>query len=144
MAGSDYENVQEKAPQTKDTVQPQKHAQSQHVSDHLANERTFLAWLRTGIATIAFGFVVARFGLLLRELNVKGESVVTGHYSSLIGVTLTTFGIMIMLVALFNFLHKRRMIDAEQFRPMLVFPILLTILTALIGVLLAIYLLITA
>jgi uncharacterized membrane protein YidH (DUF202 family) len=32
-------------------------------SDHAANERTFLAWVRTGIATIAFGFVVEKFNL---------------------------------------------------------------------------------
>ena len=44
---------------------------SKHVTDHLANERTFLAWIRTGLATITFGFVVERFGLLLRELGLK-------------------------------------------------------------------------
>ncbi len=33
---------------------------SKKVSDHLANERTFLAWVRTGLATITFGFVVER------------------------------------------------------------------------------------
>jgi putative membrane protein len=34
-------------------------------SDHAANERTFLAWLRTGIAIIAFGFVVEKFNIFL-------------------------------------------------------------------------------
>ncbi len=33
----------------------------------LAAERTFLAWIRTGLALMGFGFVVARFGLFLRE-----------------------------------------------------------------------------
>jgi uncharacterized membrane protein YidH (DUF202 family) len=37
-------------------------------TDYLANERTFLAWIRTAVTIMAFGFVVARFGLLLREL----------------------------------------------------------------------------
>ncbi len=37
-------------------------------SDYLAAERTFLAWIRTGLALMGFGFVVARFGLFLREL----------------------------------------------------------------------------
>ena len=37
-------------------------------SDHAANERTFLAWVRTGIATIAFGFVVEKFNLFVRTL----------------------------------------------------------------------------
>jgi len=38
--------------------------------DRLAAERTFLAWIRTGIALMAFGFVVARFGLFLQRLQI--------------------------------------------------------------------------
>jgi putative membrane protein len=40
------------------------------VSDYLAAERTFLAWIRTALALMGFGFVVARFGLFLRELQL--------------------------------------------------------------------------
>src|SRR2546429_7603792 len=67
---------------------------SKRVTDHLANERTFLAWIRTGLSIIAFGFVVERFGLLLRELGLKliERPIVTGHYSSVIGITLTLLG----------------------------------------------------
>jgi putative membrane protein len=43
--------------------------ESFHLSDHLAAERTFLAWIRTGLALMGFGFVVARFGLFLQELQ---------------------------------------------------------------------------
>ena len=39
------------------------------ITDHMANERTYLAWLRTGITVIALGFVVAKFGLIVRELR---------------------------------------------------------------------------
>ncbi|HKF26126.1 MAG TPA: DUF202 domain-containing protein [Candidatus Acidoferrum sp.] len=35
--------------------------------DYLAVERTFLAWIRTGVALMGFGFVVARFGLFLQQ-----------------------------------------------------------------------------
>ncbi len=38
--------------------------------EHQANERTFLAWLRTAIALIGFGFAIARFGLFLSQINV--------------------------------------------------------------------------
>ncbi len=57
---------------------------SKRVTDHLANERTFLAWIRTGLATITFGFMVERFGLLLRELGLKSNLVpiISMHYSS--------------------------------------------------------------
>lgn len=119
---------------------------SKKVTDHLANERTFLAWMRTGLATITFGFVVERFGLLLRELGIKSTlvPVLSIHYSSLIGVTLTLLGVMMIAIALVNFLHIRRAIDREQFHPPAVFAIVLTILACLIGILLAGYLLFTA
>ena len=119
---------------------------SKRVTDHLANERTFLAWIRTGLATITFGFVVERFGLLLRELGLKGTLVpiISIHYSSLNGVTLTLLGVMMIAVALINFLHIRRAIDSEQFHPSAAFAIVLTILACLIGLLLAGYLLFTA
>lgn len=118
---------------------------SKRVTDHLANERTFLAWIRTGIATIAFGFVVERFGLLLRELGIKtNTSIIPAHLSSVFGIALTLLGVIMMIVALLNFLHIRRSIDAEQFHPPSGFAILLTILASLIGILLAIYLLLTA
>lgn len=117
---------------------------SKKVTDHLANERTFLAWVRTGISVIAFGFVVERFGLLLRELGFKGQLVFSTHSSSVIGVTLTLLGVIIMIVALVNFIHIRRSIDSEHFHPPAAYAILLTIITSLIGVILAVYLLTTA
>jgi len=118
---------------------------SKKVTDHLANERTFLAWIRTGLATITFGFVVERFGLLLRELGLKSNTlpVSSVHYSSFIGVTLTVLGVVIMIVSLLNFLHIRRSIDSEQFHPQAGFAILLTVLASLIGVVLAVYLVFT-
>jgi len=117
---------------------------SKKVTDHLANERTFLAWIRTGLATITFGFVVERFGLLLRELGFKGNTtVIPYHLSSFFGVCLTVLGVIMMIVALLAFLHNRRSIDAERFHPSASFPIILTILASLVGVLLAIYLFLT-
>src|SRR6202011_1387712 len=85
-------------------------ATSKKVTDHLANQRTFLAWIRTGLATITFGFVVERFGLLLRELGLKSSltSSTSTHYSSIFGISLTLLGVIVMLTALINFLHIRR------------------------------------
>ena len=119
---------------------------SKRVSDHLANERTFLAWIRTGLATITFGFVVERFGLLLRELGLKNAPVplTTVHYSSVLGIALTILGVVLIVVALVNFLHIRRSIDQEDFHPQAAFAILLTILASLIGITLAFYLWTTA
>ncbi len=117
-----------------------KHTTSKRVTDHLANERTFLAWIRTGLATITFGFVVQRFGLLLRQLGVKSTLIASLHSSTVIGVSLTLLGVIMMVVALVNFLQNRRAIDKEEFYPRASFSILLTILACLIGLLLAFYL----
>ena len=118
---------------------------SKKVTDHLANQRTFLAWIRTGLATITFGFVVERFGLLLRELGFKIglAEVLPIHYSSFFGVSLTLLGVIMMIVALVEFLQIRRSIDSERFHPPAAFSIILTILAALIGILLALYLFLT-
>jgi putative membrane protein len=117
---------------------------SDKIPDHLANERTFLAWIRTALATITFGFVIERFGLLLRELGFKHQSVLlfSVPFSAVIGVSLTLLGIVIIIVALVNFLHIRVAIDTDTFHPPTHFAILLTILTSLIGLLLAVYLIV--
>jgi putative membrane protein len=119
---------------------------SKKVSDHLANERTFLAWIRTGLAVIGFGFVIERFGLLIRDITVRinGHALSTGLYSTIIGVTLTLLGTTVVVVGLFSFLQNQRAIDKEQFRPSRAFAIILTCLTGLIGLVLAAYLLFTA
>jgi len=118
---------------------------SKKVSDHLANERTFLAWIRTGLATITFGFVVERFNLLLRELGLKsGQRTSTTHYSAIIGVMLTIFGVLIMVVALLSFIRTRKAIDDEQFHPPVAFAIVLTSMACIIGIVLATYLIFNA
>ena len=121
-------------------------ATNRRATDHLANERTFLAWIRTGLATITFGFVVERFGLVVRELDPETRSlfVLSFHASSLIGVALTVLGVIILVFALINFLQNRRSIDAEQFHSSAGFAIVLTILASIIGGLLAVYLLLSA
>ena len=43
------------------------------LGDYLAAERTFLAWVRTGLALMGFGFVVARFGLFLQQLRLANQ-----------------------------------------------------------------------
>jgi len=61
---------------------------------YFAAERTMLAWLRTGIAIMAFGFVVARFGLFLRLLQAQGGSVVNHGVSPYLGTVLVGLGVL--------------------------------------------------
>jgi putative membrane protein len=62
---------------------------------YFAAERTLLAWIRTGITVMAFGFVVARFGLFLRLFRAEGGEVVpTGGVSPYLGSVLVVIGVV--------------------------------------------------
>ena len=88
-------------------------------SDHAANERTFLAWVRTAIAVMAFGFLVARFNLILRIARQSAQDT-TGHsppvyasgFGNLAGVILIAAGTVIVTVAALRFVRTRRAIDS--------------------------------
>jgi putative membrane protein len=68
---------------------------------YFAAERTLLAWVRTGMAMMGFGFVVARFGLFLREVaSVRGAPVHQHSGVSLgLGTTLVIFGVLVNFYA---------------------------------------------
>jgi putative membrane protein len=68
--------------------------------DLLAAERTLLAWIRTGIALMGFGFVVARFGLFLRELaRVGGHAASQRFDGAVIGTFIVGAGVMLNIWA---------------------------------------------
>src|SRR5471030_2282134 len=72
--------------------------QKASLSDYLAAERTLLAWIRTGITLMGFGFVVARFGLFLRALSAMGNLPLRpGIGSPWIGSTLVALGVAVNL-----------------------------------------------
>jgi putative membrane protein len=113
--------------------------------DHLANERTFLAWIRTSISIIVFGFVVAKFGITLREfLLVQSRAIKHSNNSLSIGVGFMAMGVLIALIAMIRYRIVLRNIETDQFKPTSIIAILLGIFTALFGVILVVYLITTA
>jgi inner membrane protein YidH len=76
-------------------------SRSSSPSDYLAAERTFLAWIRTGLALMGFGFVVARFGLFLREIamTTHTRSLQSTGVSLWIGTTLLLIGVCVNVAA---------------------------------------------
>lgn len=85
---------------------------------YMAAERTFLAWLRTAIALMAFGFVIARFGVFLRSIAVPGAAGAEhGSGMSLaLGLSLVGLGILVCIVSAFRHRRYVRGIDEGRFR----------------------------
>jgi putative membrane protein len=115
-------------------------------SDHAANERTFLAWVRTAIAIMAFGFLVQKFDLFLRiasaSLTTRSwpeRSQVVGDIS---GLLLIVLGGAMMVLAAVRFRKTTLDIDAREVRPGpgTGLDIILATLLFLLGAILFVYL----
>ena len=76
------------------------------MTELLAAERTFLAWVRTSLAVVTLGFVVAKFGLWLRELALQlkpGTAIPATHMSLPAGVAMMAFGALMVILAAWHF-----------------------------------------
>ena len=89
--------------------------------DHAANERTFLAWVRTAIAVMAFGFVIERFDLFLQvvapQLALKAATPHSQTFANMAGLAFIAIGVLMVAVAGFRFRTTARDIDAERMVP---------------------------
>jgi putative membrane protein len=89
--------------------------------EHQANERTFLAWLRTSVALIGFGFAIARFGLFLGQLRVAITHQETPAHpifnSENLGVSLVVFGIAVIALAAWRYDRVFWQIERGNYRP---------------------------
>ncbi len=89
---------------------------------YFAAERTFLAWIRTGLALMGFGFVVARFGLFLRELAMRQSqpssvSVHTTGPSLWLGTSLVIVGVLVNIAAAFTHIHQIKQLASGAWVP---------------------------
>ncbi len=110
---------------------------------HMANERTFLAWIRTSIGIMAFGFVVEKFALFLRQLYFilgKQPAASSPGYSSIFGATLVGFGALMGVLAFARYRKVEKEIDSDTYKPSLLLDIMVTLTLLAIAVFLVIYL----
>ncbi|MBI3478671.1 MAG: DUF202 domain-containing protein [Acidobacteria bacterium] len=109
--------------------------------DHLANERTFLAWIRTGVATIVFGFAVGRFSIALQEfLQFEGKKVSTPGLTAWLGMISIVAGVLLIFAGLYRYRQTRQQIDTDSFKPAGTIIDLVAVLLAVFGIVLAGYL----
>jgi len=115
-------------------------------SDHAANERTFLAWVRTAIAIMAFGFLVQKFDLFLKIASVSLTAQILPERSHIVGDTagllLIVLGGAMMVLAAIRFRKTALDIDATEIQrgPGTLLDITLATLLFLLGAILFVYL----
>ncbi len=112
-----------------------------------AAERTLLAWVRTGLTVMGFGFVVARFGLFLRVITVEktpseGLTLLHTPFSSVVGIALVLLGAVAMFASAYQDEKFARSSPAQDLPTPYnrAFPAILAVLLGTLGVGLAIYL----
>ncbi|KAA0992647.1 YidH family protein [Dyadobacter aurulentus] len=87
-------------------------------ADHLANERTFLAWVRTSIGIMGFGFVVVKFSLFVKQIGAAlGEEAVIkpSGYSPVIGIVLVAVGALATLFSYIRYHNTRKLLETGQY-----------------------------
>ena len=113
------------------------------INDHLANERTFLAWVRTSIGIMGFGFVVVKFSLFVKQIALMLGTETPDQqkgYSGVIGIVLVAMGALISLLSLINYRKVRRQIDTDSYRTQGSFITIITVCIIVISALLTWYL----
>jgi putative membrane protein len=111
---------------------------------YFAAERTFLAWIRTGLGLMGVGFAVSRFGLFLREFNVTQHQLTQSSttHSVIAGVILVALGVVINITATVNHLLIVRKLATGTWQPgqPSKTAVALALVLAVLGIAMAIYL----
>ncbi|WP_316568908.1 DUF202 domain-containing protein [Neobacillus sp. YIM B06451] len=112
----------------------EKTVDSKYIQQHLANERTFLAWVRTAIAIIGVGFLVTNL-----HFNMQSSLTPIGNFmANLIGISSVALGIIVIVMSMVAYLRKVRSINDQTFRTprlsIILLSVLVVVITAFFGV----------
>lgn len=103
------------------------HQNPSRVRDHLANERTYLAWMRTAVALMGFGVVIVRLRYL-RPPQLQGQG-----QGWKLGLLFALVGLLTVLLSSVHYFAIRRAIDEDTYEPASWWVILFSLCVALVG-----------
>lgn len=98
---------------------------SERSQQYLANQRTFLSWVRTSIALIGLGFAIERFSIFLQQFRLIADPDAAGNvasstvdeYSALVGIGMIVVGTGLVVYALKNYLESNKTIASGKYMP---------------------------
>lgn len=114
-----------------------------NASDHLANERTFLAWIRTSIGIMAFGFVVVKFSLFVKQISMilgKENIIHSKGYSGILGIVLVAVGTVTAVLSYVRYINSEKQLNEGYYKHSSLLITVLTTFIFLVSVLLIVYL----
>lgn len=121
---------------------------TQKTTNHLANERTFLSWIRTSIGLMAFGFVIERFALFVKQIGIffesegtKGIPIPHASYSTWFGLIIIIVGAIIGVLAFVSYKRGTEQIEKNSYMPSLILSLSITILVIIMAIFLTFLLL---
>lgn len=116
---------------------------SEKSKEHLANERTFLAWVRTSIALMGFGFVIVKFILFMKQISLLLETkgISAKEYSALVGVIMVALGVIITILAFLQYKKNEKQLIKNSYEPSSTLSLLITLIMLIGGIFIILYLL---
>ena len=119
-----------------------------NTTDHLANERTYLAWMRTSIGIMAFGFVVVKFSLFVKRISLlfgKPEDIIPNRgYSAIVGIILVIIGTITTIFSYIRYRQTEKQIREGVYVHSTLLITIISVFILIVSVLLIIYLITSA